>query len=109
MRPEQIEQLVIEYSSLTELKNDTDARLAAIRETLAAELALGTHNIADRKVIIAIRNGLDKQAIATAYPATDYPTLYSTEIDTKAARNQIAPAELKDKFTIPGPVTVTVR
>jgi hypothetical protein len=109
MQPEQIEQLVIEYGSITELKNQTDARLAEIREALSSELAIGTHEIAARKVIIAVRNGLDKAAIAEAYPLANHLELYVTEVDTKAARNFIAPTDLKTKFSIPGPKTVTVR
>ena len=107
-KPANHQQLVVEYGALTELKAEADERLAEIRRILVLELPIGTHEIADRKVIVSIRNDLDKAALAAAYPADDRPELYAVALDPKEVRRHLPKVEV-DRFCKPSPPMVTVR
>jgi hypothetical protein len=71
---------------------------AKIRETLLAALATGTHEIADAKVIItepyrwAAKGTKD---FRHAYPADQWPELYSLELNNKAIEDELAPSEIR--------------
>jgi hypothetical protein len=103
-----LEELVTEYVAVTELKAETESRLKHLRGELLTRLDVGTHDIADRKVIVAVRGTLDKTAIAAAYPWDNHPDMYAVDIDTKAVRHHLAPATL-EAFTNYSDPTVSVR
>lgn len=73
-----------------------------------AKLDTGTHQLGDYKIQVqAPRRTLNKQKLAAAFPADQYPTMYSLQLDTKAVKDQVAPTVLNQYMdTATSPVVV---
>jgi len=103
-----LEQILAEDAKLAETADRIAERRTQIRSILADKLPDGTTALAGRQVIISVPNRLDNAAIERAYPVTSYPHLYRPALDTKAVRDNIAPAQLA-ALTKAGQRQVTVR
>lgn len=73
-----------------------------------AKLDTGTHQLGDYKIQVqAPRRALNKTRFTEAFPADQYPTMYSLQLDTKAVKDQVAPTVLNRYMdTASSPVVV---
>lgn len=90
---EQLEQLKLEEDQI---------------KTQLAHLDVGTHEIGAWKVQVqAPRRTLNKTRVAAAFPAEQYPSMYSMQLDPKAVKQQVAPTVLEQYMeTATSPVIV---
>ena len=103
-QPEPIEQLAARWAQikadLEQLKQEEDH----IKGQLAA-YGTGNHQAGPYLIQVqAPRKTLNKTRFMAAFPADQYPTLYSLQLDTTAVKNQVAPAVLdtyKDEAATP--------
>lgn len=104
-----LEQLVLEDAKLAETEAAIKERRTQIRAALATRFDVGTHALAGRQVIVTQPGRLDTKALERDYPVATFPALYRAGLDTKAVRDQIAPAVLDDRYTTRGAKTVSIR
>lgn len=73
-----------------------------------SKLDVGTHQVGAFKVQVqAPRRTLNKTKLAGAFPADQYPTMYSMQLDTKAVKQQVAPTVLDQYMdTAPTPTVI---
>ena len=73
-----------------------------------ARLDVGKHQLGAYTVQVqAPRRTLNKQKLAAAFPADQYPTMYSLQLDTKQVKDQVAPTVLNQYMdTASTPVVV---
>ncbi|WP_279059482.1 hypothetical protein [Mobiluncus curtisii] len=73
-----------------------------------ARLDVGKHQLGAYTVQVqAPRRTLNRHKFAEAFPADQYPTMYSLQLDTKQVKDQVAPTVLNQYMdTAPAPVVV---
>lgn len=73
-----------------------------------ARLDVGKHQLGAYTVQVqAPRRTLNRHKFASAFPADQYPTMYSLQLDTKQVKDQVAPTVLNQYMdTAPAPVVV---
>lgn len=104
-----LEQLVLEDAKLAETAEHIEERRKQIRAELAKHYDAGTHDLAGHKVIVSQPGRLDTKALERDFPVAAYPQMYAAKLDTKAVRDNLAPALLDERYTTRGAKTVTIR
>ena len=75
-----------------------------------SKLDTGTHQLGDSKIQVqAPRRTLNKQKLTAAFPADQYPTMYSLQLDTKAVKDQVAPTILNQYMDTASAPTVILK
>lgn len=91
-----LEGLVTEYLIIKDRVDALDALRKEIRGELVERLQPGSHKIADAKVRIYFRSGLDIAAIAADYPND----LEIRKVDVTLARKHLSAAEIEESYKI---------
>lgn len=90
-----LEQLATRWAQIKTDVETLKAEEEEIKQQLSS-LAPGNHDAGEHRIQVqAPRRTLNKKKIAQAFPAEQYPAIYSMQLDTSAVKKQIAPAVLE--------------
>lgn len=102
--------LVAERASLKADVEHINDRIAQIDAQLIDRLGVGTHSVDGTKVEIREYSRMNNAALEAAYPAAQYPDLYTTKtaLNSDAVKRQFAPAAL-EQFKTRGAKSVVIK
>lgn len=96
-----LEQLVLERTKLAADRKALDDRIHELDALLLPQLDNGKNTIGQFTVTVVEPATINKAAIETAFPVTDYPHLYKREVNLDACKQEFSPAALA-QFKKPG-------
>ena len=105
-----VDNLVLRRVELDDLIARATEEKQTINLQIIEKLGDGTHETQHAKVVIARRGTLDAKQLEAAYPAEQFPQLYttSTRLDTAQVKKEFAPTALEQFKTYSAP-SVTIK
>ena len=103
-----VDELVLRRVELDAIIARANEEKQTINLQLIEELGEGTHEHAHARIMISRRGTLDAKKLETAFPAEQYPQLYTQKLSTDDVKKQFAPAALEQYKSYSAP-SVTIR
>lgn len=104
-----LEQLAQRWAQIKDHINTLQEEEDEIK-TKVSQLGVGTHPAGAWKIQVqAPRRTLNKKRFQEAFPVETFPSMYSRQLDTKAVKQQLAPATLEQYMDTASSPVVTLK